>query len=524
MVGKTILHYRIVKKLGEGGMGKVYLAKDTKLNRKVALKFLPEFVSKDTSVRERFRNEARAAGSLNHINITQIHAFEDSDEGSFIVMEYVEGAELKELIKESELSLNKKEDIALQIARALMAAHQKGVIHRDVKSSNVMIRDDGVVKVMDFGLARITGETHITRTGRTLGSPAYMAPEQINGKKIDERTDIWSYGILLYELFTGTLPFENDYESGLFYSILNKEPPSLQKACPKLPVSYISIVSSCLQKKPEKRFNGFNQIIEILEDSEAQRSSSHVHSWIPNQKSLYLFIGVAMMLLIVFLTQTYLSDYFNENIQPPTEEQPASVAVLPFKDFSEEGNQQWFSDGLTEEIINYLSKLPELTVTARTSSFIFQSSNLPIRIIADSLNVNHIVEGSVRRSEDQMRISVQLIRAEDSKNLWSETYDQEVDSVFKVQQVIAEDIASALNVYLDNEKRNLMFAYGTRNAKAYDAYLRGVKQWAEAHDPVKPSLLWEANKWLEKAYQQDPTFAAPYYYHHDAYAHYLFEG
>lgn len=264
MIGKTVLHYKIIEKLGEGGMGVVYLAEDTRLKRKVAIKFLPDTISSDPEQRARFENEAQAAASLNHSNITTIHAIEDNGEHVFIVMEYINGIELKEKISNGAVTLNEAAGIAVQIAEGLNAAHKKKIIHRDIKSQNIMLTADGVVKIMDFGLAKVPGTVHITKPGSTVGTAAYMSPEQAQGEDTDERTDIFSYGIVLYELFTGKLPFKGEYEYAMVYSIINEEPDPIALDSNGVPESMRKVILKCLRKEKETRYQSFKEVLKDL--------------------------------------------------------------------------------------------------------------------------------------------------------------------------------------------------------------------------------------------------------------------
>jgi serine/threonine protein kinase len=264
MNNTNVLHYKILEKLGEGGMGVVYKAKDLKLNRNVAIKFLPRFISADEEERKRFENEAQAAAALNHSNIATIYAIEESKDQIFIVMEYIDGIELKDKIKTGAIPIEETINLAIQIAEGLEAAHKKGVVHRDIKSSNIMITNDGKVKIMDFGLAKIKGGAQLTKIGSTVGTVAYMSPEQAQGEEVDHRTDIWSFGIVLYEMITGKLPFKGEYDQAIIYLILNEEPISPDKLNPDIPAGLSEIIGACLQKDYKSRNQSLKEISENL--------------------------------------------------------------------------------------------------------------------------------------------------------------------------------------------------------------------------------------------------------------------
>ncbi|MCK5005513.1 MAG: serine/threonine protein kinase, partial [Candidatus Aminicenantes bacterium] len=265
MLGTFILHYKIIEKLGEGGMGVVYLAQDTKLERDVSIKFLPSNITSSSDERERFKIEAKAAAALNHPNIATIHAIEEVDDEIFIVMEYIDGVELRQKIKAGQLKVDEVVDIATQVAEGLKAAHDKGIIHRDIKSANIMITETGQAKIMDFGLAKMQGsDIQLTKEHSTLGTAAYMSPEQTNGEDVDHRTDIWSFGVVLYEMLTGEIPFKGDYEQAVIYSILNEEPKSIIELREDSPLQLIHIIEKTLQKDPAARYQKANELIEVL--------------------------------------------------------------------------------------------------------------------------------------------------------------------------------------------------------------------------------------------------------------------
>lgn len=461
MVGDTILHYRILEELGRGGMGVVYLAEDTKLSRKVAIKFLPEHISVDPGDRRRFEIEAQAAASLNHQNIATIHALEESGDELFIVMEFVEGVELKQKIKPGPIPVNDTIDIAVQIAEGLEAAHRKGIVHRDIKSQNIMVTEDGKIKIMDFGLAKMRGSPQITKIGNTVGTIAYMSPEQAKGEEVDQGTDIWSFGVVLYEMLTGQLPFRGNYEQAILYSILNEEPPSPRELSEGVPEDLMRILYKTLAKRKNQRYQSMNDVIEDL-----KRTGTRTAGTISSE-----------------------TDF----------EMDPSIAVLPFTNMSSDQENEYFSEGLCEEIINALTKIKDVKVAARTSSFSFKSKTADIREIGEKLNVENILEGSVRQSGNRLRVTAQLIKAEDGYHLWSERFDRVMDDVFAIQDEITLAIVDKLKIELVGEEKQALVARHTNNLEAYQLYLKG-RFYRYTKNDIKSALPF-----FQQAVELDPA-------------------
>ena len=459
MIEQTILHYKIIEKLGEGGMGIVYLAEDLRLNRKVAIKFLPHNISSDLDEKKRFENEAQAAASLNHPNVTTIYAIEEYNEEVFIVMEYIDGIELKEKIKSGPLPFNEAINIAEQIAEGLESAHKKGIVHRDIKSQNIMVTTDGKVKIMDFGLAKIGNDTQLTKTGTTIGTAAYMSPEQAGGEEVDNRTDIWSFGVVLYEMFTGKLPFPGDYEQAVIYSILNEETKIISTVDPGMK----RIVLKALTKDLNKRYQSAD---EIVKDIWSLHDASYKRRKFTFKPIKLRWVISAAILLILIALSIYLF-YSPESDQ----ESVKTIAVLPFTDLSPKKDQEYFSEGLTEELMNVLAQNPKLLVTSRTSAFSFKGTNTPIKSIAEKLNVKYILEGSVSRSGNEMRITAELVDVATDAYKWSNTYAEKFKDVLTLQDTISRSVAEALNVTLlggDIPKPKI-----ETNPDAYNDFLQG---------------------------------------------------
>ena len=482
MISETILHYKIIKKLGEGGMGVVYLAEDTKLKRYVAIKFLPHQISANEEERKRFEIEAQAAAALNHPNIATIYAIEDSDNQIFIVMEYIDGIELKDKIKDGPIPLKKQINIAFQIAEGLEAAHKKGIIHRDIKSSNIMITDDGKVKIMDFGLAKTNKGEQLTKIGTTIGTVAYMSPEQAKGEKVDKRTDIWSLGVLLYEMVTRHLPFKGDYDQAIIYSILNEKPEPIPQTNLKLQ----QIITKSLSKNPDERYQSACEIAEKLSRINEGRNTKTIKKrsklqWII-ASSVVLFIIIAFILFMPLLKVVKEKNTIK------------TIAVLPFVNMSSDPNQEYFSEGLSEELINALSKNSKLQVTARTSSFYFKGKQISIKTIAQTLNVRNILEGSVQKAGNNLRISADLVNVETDATLWSNTYNGTMNNIFALQDSISGNVAEALNVALLGKEATK--PKQKTDPEAYNDYLlgnhfndlRGKENWEKAEDYYEKTL------------------------------------
>ena len=472
MINKNILHYKIVEKLGQGGMGIVYKARDSKLDRDVAIKFLPANIAANREERKRFEIEAKAAAALNHPNIATVFAIEEykpaptqPDVELFIVMEYIDGQELRHFLKSkdrSSLQTTEIIDIASQIASGLQAAHAKGIVHRDIKSSNIMITAEGKVKIMDFGLAKIGQGMQLTGDHSTLGTTAYMSPEQARGEEVDQRTDIWSFGVLLYEMLSGSLPFKGDYEQAVMYAIINEEPQDIGKIQDEAAAPLQSVINKALTKDRNQRYQTME---EVLADLKSNAINTTDTIYVKPKKTL--FTGLLLtVLLVLILALTYLYETGGSS----NKEDIKTLAVLPFVNTSGDKEQEFFSDGLTEELLNVLAKNPKLRVTSRTSVFSFKGKNMDIGAIASKLNVKHILEGSVRKAGKLLRITTTLIDVQTDAQLWSKTYNMKMIDIFAVQESISNSVAKALNLKLLGYKN--VVEHRPTNPEAYSAYLR----------------------------------------------------
>ena len=447
-VTDTVSHYRIISKLGEGGMGEVYLAEDTRLGRRIALKVLPESVAGDPTRLSRFQREAQAASALNHPNIVTVHEFGEEEGVHFLASEFVQGRTLRELIDEGKTPTPDAIDLTIQISSALQAAHAAGIFHRDIKPENVMVREDGYVKVLDFGLAKICerakttsstsdpeGVTQLqTRDGIVLGTAPYMSPEQILGKAVDSRTDIFSVGILLYELLTRRRPFTGATINHTIVAILDEAPQRISAMGIPIPAELERITFRALAKKAEDRYQTAAELIDDLKKLRKQLEFEAVlqHSSPPD---------IANASTQQFSTKS-----------AKAIERSNTIAVLPFLNMSRNEDGDYFSDGLAEELLNVLSKIRGLTVAARTSAFSFKGKQTTIADIGRALNVASVLEGSIRIAGNRVRISVQLVKVSDGYQLWSETYDRLMDDIFAVQDDIAASVVKELRVRLLGEQ------------------------------------------------------------------------
>jgi len=496
MIGKTVSHYRIIEKLGEGGMGVVYKSEDTNLKRTVALKFLPRELDAHEPERARFLQEARAASALNHPNICTIHALGEHEGQQFIDMEFVDGVTLRAKIREAGMKIPDAIAYAIQIGEALQEAHSKGVVHRDVKPENIMVNSKNQIKVMDFGLAKLKGSLKLTKTSSTIGTLAYMAPEQIEGGEVDARSDIFSFGIVLYEMLSGHRPFRGDQEGVVINSILNDDPELIQKCRPEVSSEVAHILCRALEKDPEDRYQNMQDMVIDLKrgKKETSRVSRQSLGTVTAEQPLSSAPGAPGV------SPNVDARAGETALELPKQEK--SIVVLPFENLSADPDQEYFSDGLTEEVISDLCKVRVLRVISRSSAMTFKGTNKRIPEIARDLGVQYVLEGSVRKAGNSLRITAQLIDARSDAHIWAEKYSGTLDDVFGIQEKVSRAIVEALKLNLTPEEKPRRPV----NPEAHEAYLKGRFYWnkrtgSDAHRAIK---------YFDQAIEKDPSYALAY--------------
>jgi serine/threonine-protein kinase len=490
MIDKTISHYKIIEKLGEGGMGEVYLADDLKLDRRVAIKYLPEHLTKDKNNVERFKREAKAAAALNHPNIITIHDIIESENQICIVMEYVEGKSLRDVMNDYDLRLDKIIDILRQISEGLREAHKAGIVHRDMKPENIIIGKDARIRILDFGLAKLKGVSQLTKETSTLGTIGYMSPEQLQGLEIDHRSDIWSLGVIFYEMLTGELPFQGEYESALHYTILNEQP----KLLTDIKERYSFNLGKFLEKQPNRRHQSCQEVLQELHQISMSGSAKGT------KKHMYLKFGVILMMI------SLIASVFLILNQEDGDQSIKSLAVLPLENLSDDPTQEYFVDGITDVLISKLAHLRALKVISRTSVMQYKGIHKSLTNIANELDVDAIVEGTVFSDGQRIRISTQLIRASDDTHLWSDIYEYEMTDIFVLQNTVASAIAGAVKVKLTEQEKTRFATAKTVNPQTYQIYLKGRYNWNKR---TQEGIL-KAIDFFKKAIEEDPDYAAAY--------------
>jgi serine/threonine protein kinase/TolB-like protein len=546
--GRLFDHYEIIRQIGEGGMGEVYLARDKKLDRKVAVKILNANFSKHESNLHRFLREAKTASALNHPNILIVHDVGTSGDDHFIVSEYIQGQTLRERLKGRKLSYGEILDIAIQTANALAAAHEANLVHRDIKPENIMIRPDGFVKVLDFGLAKLveqknktflgsensTVEHSPTAKGMILGTVNYMSPEQARGKDVDARTDIFSFGVVLYELLTGRTPFAGETTSDTISAILNKEPEPLPAVRPEIPTELQRIVSKTLRKNREERYHHIKDLLIDLKDikqdlefnekferspvsqekndSTADRGEVATEQLRPQTTSSAEYIvseirqhkrGAAVVMLILFVSTVGLGYWFFSGRTSADASNIKSIAVLPLENLSGDPSQDYFADGMTEALIGDLSQIAALKVISRTSVMRYKGSGKSIPEIAGELKVDGIIEGSVQRFGDRIRITTQLIHAATDSPVWSKSYERSVSDILKLQGEIAQAVAGEISIQLTPEEQRKFGLAKSMDPRATEAFLLGRHYF---HQWTKDSER-QAVEQFQKAVSIEPEYA-----------------
>ncbi|MGA9291370.1 MAG: protein kinase [Ignavibacteriaceae bacterium] len=471
MIGQTISHYTIIEKLGSGGMGVVFKALDQKLDRVVALKFLPPSYSSNEEIKKRFVQEAKAVSKLQHNNICNIHEINETEDGQlFICMDYYEGKSLKEKLEYGKLELNEALDITIQICEGLKNAHEKNIVHRDIKPANIFITGDGIVKILDFGLAKIKGETQLTKAGSTLGTTAYMSPEQAKGESVDQRTDIWSLGVVFYQMISGKLPFKGEYDQAIIYSILNKSPEELNTA-----KKIKNFVYKCLQKKPLNRYQSIDEILvefNLISPDSVQKnvfikdkSIFKINHFI---KRFGLIILLCLALIAWLLIKNFSSQFYNQ--------EQRQVAVLPFINVGQNPSGQAFCDGLVETLTSQLTQMPQFNSSIQVipSSEIINRKISSVKEASQVFGANLVVTGSIQKSKNQIRLILNLVDAKSLRQISSSIDDYSLTNVYKFQDKVVAQLAGMLDVKLKPDEINHVNASFTVNSDAFVFYNQGL--------------------------------------------------
>jgi serine/threonine-protein kinase len=498
-IGQNISHYKILEKLGEGGMGVVYKAHDTSLNRNVALKFLPPHLTKDESTRKRFIVEARAASALDHPNICNIHEInETADEQLYICMAFYEGESLSQKIKKGPLPLEEAVNIIVQISEGLKRAHEENIIHRDIKPGNIIITERGEVKIVDFGLAKLAG-IELTRSTSSKGTVAYMCPEQIRGQKVDHRCDIWALGIIFYEMLTGRLPFKGEYPEPMMYSIVNEEPKSLSQYLTDVPELLQAIIEKLLKKDPNERYQNISEMLVDLKPL-VKESKSVVIKTRPAitrllfRKKSHLF-GIAtifIVILLLILGKPYLF---------PERSTGNSIAVLPLQSITQDSEQEWFTDGMTDALITELAQISGLRVISRSSAMQYKGINKSPPQIASELSVQYLVDGSVVKMGDLVKISARLINAPEDEYIWANQFERDFRNILGLQGEIAAAIAGQIQIKLTPQEEKRLAERRPVNPETYEMYMKGMYHLNKR----TPASMEKGIAYLHQAVERDPT-------------------
>jgi serine/threonine-protein kinase len=533
MIGRTISHYRVVEKLGGGGMGIVYKAEDIRLGRFVCLKFLPEKLSKDHPAVERFQREARAASSLNHPHICTIYDVDEYEDQSFIVMEFLEGQTLKHRIEGRPLHIEQVPEYGHQMADALEAAHAKAIIHRDIKPANIFLTERGQIKLLDFGLAKLlperkgigslthagtvfnntTQDAHLTSTGVSMGTVAYMSPEQVRGEELDERTDLFSLGLVLYEMSTGRQAFVGNTSGVLFEAILNRTPVPAVRLNPAISPQLEQIINKALEKDRMLRYRTAADLsadlLRLKRDTDSARAfqvtTSAPSAQLAKRPWIH-FVWAGMLGLALVLFGLNIGGLRDRAFHGTTQGRVDSIAVLPFANVSNDPKTEYLSDGITESLINSLSQLPNLSVTARNTVFRYKGQSTDPQKLGRDMGVKAILTGRLIQTGDELMISVSLEDVRESRQIWGEQYNRKLSNLVSVQQEIAADIYGRLRPKLEGEGRKLLAKRPTENVEAYQLYLQGLfywNKWTEAD-------FKKAADYFTQAVQKDSRYALSY--------------
>jgi non-specific serine/threonine protein kinase len=507
--------YNILDELGKGGMGVVYRAEDTRLKRLVALKFLPEELTRDQEAKKRFMREAQAAAALDHPNICTVHEIDEAEGKTYISMACIKGQSLKERISSESLRLEESTLIALQIAGGLQEAHSKSIVHRDIKPANIMLTEDGQIKVMDFGIAKRDSGDDLTKPATILGTVAYMSPEQARGREVDLRTDIWSFGVVFYEMLCGKSPFKGGNEQGTLYSILNEEPEPILDTHSPIPKIAEDIVNKCLRKEPAERYQTTAELLEDLrllakESGKEGISDQTIPGINKAQKNRWIRIASILTTAILIVTALAYVLFFSGTKQKLYEK--PRLVVLPFENLGS-AEDEYFADGMTEEITSRLAKISALGVISRTSAALYAGTEKSVEQIREELDVDFVLGGTVRWASTpeglgRVKITPELIQTSDDTFVWTDSFDRVVDDVFEIQNDIAQKVVDALGITLLDSERDAVVTHPTESIEAYQAFLRG------RYLAGRPHYTEEVWAQVVQSFQQaaglDPEFGLAY--------------
>ena len=501
MIGKTILHYKIVEKLGEGGMGIVYKAQDTKLDRFVALKFLPQHLSQDDESKKRFIHEAKAASALDHPNICTIYEIGKTDGEMFIAMEYIDGELLQAIIERGPLPIDEALTIVHQIAEGLQIAHEKKIIHRDIKPANIIITDKGHVKIVDFGLAKLAGHTMLTKEGTTLGTASYMSPEQTQGAKVDHRTDIWALGVVVYEMVTGKQPFEGGYEQAVMYSIMNEDPEPITGLRTGVPMELERIVSKALKKNPSERYQSLDEMLVDLKAVRAEPKAGRDRALSKPTKKAPLIVGLFFLVALVVGSGFFYWWQTSSDRPGPARDSVQRLAVLPFTNIRKDPEIDFLGFALADQIIGSLSYLKNILVRPSSSIRRYQNQTFDPQTAGTDLQVDFILSGNYLKEVNTIRLNVELVDVDANEIVWREPIEVEYENAFALQDIVSEKVIDRLNLQFSQDERARMQSDVSQNPLAYEYYLRSVSYLQDA----------EGNRlavnMLRQSIELDSTFA-----------------
>jgi eukaryotic-like serine/threonine-protein kinase len=497
MIGEFVHHYRILEKVGGGAMGIVYKAEDTHLKRHVALKFLAPDLTRDPEARSRFIHEAQAASALDHPNICNVHEIGETEDGqTYICMSYYDGQTLQEMIQRGPLQVPQAIEIARQIAEGLREAHARGIVHRDIKPANIIITCDGSVKILDFGLAKLRGLASVTKTGSTAGTVAYMSPEQAKGEEVDHRTDLWSLGVLLYEMLTGERPFASEFEQAVVYAIIYETPAPIEKFRHDLPASLTALLRHALAKKPGDRYQSAAKMISDLRTCASGRRLSLFSRHSSGKKQKLLLAGVVLAVIL----SAWMTVLFTTGKGDVLE----SLAVLPMQNLSRDSTLDYFSDGITAELITHLYTVRDLKVRSWQTVIAYKQTRKPPTEIARELHVNAILVSTFVRSGKRIRLTFQLAEALTDRNLWGHTYDCDMGDILEVLADVSQSVVKDIHVKLTSQEQQVLSQARSVDPLAYELYLRARAQFPQV--PLLSKHQWRlALRYAQDAVSLDST-------------------